>query len=641
MKKMKKFLAMLLAAVMVMGMSVTVFATENKTPVSGTPNSGNEVEVKITEVTGNPTVKLYQIARARYETNGANGFIGYEWAEGIVLDSDETNEHKGTYSSNQIADIANKLVKEGKTIFGTEPSKEEVLPVDMTVSGTAATRTVKAGAYIAILTGAEDGSIYNPILLTATYRVDGEKDVNLIGGVISATSEYDLLGDTSVAKKTTPSVDKKMNENDIEKDGMNKTELPNEGGVINTTTTPSPISNATASVGDVIGYTITPTIPSYPENAKNKTLAVTDRTSAGLTLDFSTLIIKLDDGEYKPALKSGSQDIYVFSKDSKAFAYAKEAKEDDKTVGFDITFVYDELIKDKATGVLYGLTIEYKAVINGDAVVGSDGNTNTTTLYYTNKPNTESDFDPENVEIPDPTMGDDIKTKTDKETVYTYQLAFKKVGVGEKDEKGLEGAVFGIYSSQDCTEESLIDVVTTDANGFAASSQVKAGTYYIKEISAPTGYTLNEKVYEVTANWSTATTTITGSTVTKRTYTSNIDETESKVQVGWLDAAGKFYAMDEFKQEEEGKIFKAYLLKETAITTNEGSVIETVQNVTGTVSALKELGGTNVIESIPNTKLSSLPSTGGIGTTIFTIGGCAIMVIAAGLFFATRRKSER
>ena len=44
--------------------------------------------------------------------------------------------------------------------------------------------------------------------------------------------------------------------------------------------------------------------------------------------------------------------------------------------------------------------------------------------------------------------------------------------------------------------------------------------------------------------------------------------------------------------------------------------------------------------SMTNTKLSALPSTGGIGTTIFTIGGCAIMVIAAGLFLATRRKSE-
>lgn len=41
-----------------------------------------------------------------------------------------------------------------------------------------------------------------------------------------------------------------------------------------------------------------------------------------------------------------------------------------------------------------------------------------------------------------------------------------------------------------------------------------------------------------------------------------------------------------------------------------------------------------------DTKLSSLPSTGGIGTTIFTIGGCVIMVAAAGLYFSTRKKEE-
>jgi fimbrial isopeptide formation D2 family protein/LPXTG-motif cell wall-anchored protein len=45
--------------------------------------------------------------------------------------------------------------------------------------------------------------------------------------------------------------------------------------------------------------------------------------------------------------------------------------------------------------------------------------------------------------------------------------------------------------------------------------------------------------------------------------------------------------------------------------------------------------------SMTDTKLSALPSTGGIGTTIFTIGGCAIMIAAAALFFANRRKSAK
>lgn len=45
-------------------------------------------------------------------------------------------------------------------------------------------------------------------------------------------------------------------------------------------------------------------------------------------------------------------------------------------------------------------------------------------------------------------------------------------------------------------------------------------------------------------------------------------------------------------------------------------------------------------EKIQDTKLADLPSTGGIGTTIFTIGGCVIMVTAAGLYFATRKKEQ-
>lgn len=44
--------------------------------------------------------------------------------------------------------------------------------------------------------------------------------------------------------------------------------------------------------------------------------------------------------------------------------------------------------------------------------------------------------------------------------------------------------------------------------------------------------------------------------------------------------------------------------------------------------------------TITDTKLSALPSTGGIGTTIFTIAGCLIMIAAAGLFFASRKKSD-
>lgn len=66
-------------------------------------------------------------------------------------------------------------------------------------------------------------------------------------------------------------------------------------------------------------------------------------------------------------------------------------------------------------------------------------------------------------------------------------------------------------------------------------------------------------------------------------------------------------------------------------------------DVFGTITKTDNEGVVTVIgdATMTDTKLSSLPSTGGIGTTIFTVGGCAIMIAAAGLFFASRRKESK
>lgn len=67
-----------------------------------------------------------------------------------------------------------------------------------------------------------------------------------------------------------------------------------------------------------------------------------------------------------------------------------------------------------------------------------------------------------------------------------------------------------------------------------------------------------------------------------------------------------------------------------------GYSVVTVDNATITNGA-----NPTVEVDVADTQLHSLPHTGGIGTTIFTIGGCAIMIVAAGLFFATRRKTQK
>lgn len=87
------------------------------------------------------------------------------------------------------------------------------------------------------------------------------------------------------------------------------------------------------------------------------------------------------------------------------------------------------------------------------------------------------------------------------------------------------------------------------------------------------------------------------------------------------------------------KLTGASITKGTPVTTigEDGVITVTTKNTATDFNGLEGFDGTNFV----NTKLGSLPSTGGIGTTIFTIGGCAIMIIAAALFFASRRKSSK
>ena len=65
------------------------------------------------------------------------------------------------------------------------------------------------------------------------------------------------------------------------------------------------------------------------------------------------------------------------------------------------------------------------------------------------------------------------------------------------------------------------------------------------------------------------------------------------------------------------------------------------ENKAFTITANEEKEVTEDAGEFVNTKLSALPETGGIGTTIFTIVGCGIMIAAADLFFASRRKENR
>lgn len=87
------------------------------------------------------------------------------------------------------------------------------------------------------------------------------------------------------------------------------------------------------------------------------------------------------------------------------------------------------------------------------------------------------------------------------------------------------------------------------------------------------------------------------------------------------------YVEYEFQEIEAPKGYSINKTNSSVAWATEGNGVEAA-NRTGTAS-------------MTDTKLSALPATGGIGTTIFTIVGCGIMIAAAGLFFASRRKENR
>ena len=96
-----------------------------------------------------------------------------------------------------------------------------------------------------------------------------------------------------------------------------------------------------------------------------------------------------------------------------------------------------------------------------------------------------------------------ISERPTADPVKAYiKVKTENIGYGEltkTDESSgvkLSGAVYGIYSDSGCTNR--VQTMTTDGNGYAKSAALVAGTYYVKEITAPKGYVLSGKVHTLT-----------------------------------------------------------------------------------------------------------------------------------------------
>ncbi|AXI67047.1 trypsin [Streptococcus suis] len=545
---MKRIFTLLTVLLTVLGM--------NARPVFAASNT-DQAELKITNIEGNPTVTLYKIGEGVYNATN-DSFIRFDYASGVKLT--ETGP-----TAEEITNIANGILD------GTIKAKStQTVPI---IDNTATYTATGAGVYIAILTGATDGRSFNPILLAASYNGEGK----LTGGSVDSKAKY-LYGQTSVAKSTLPSIDKTVS------------------GVT------ADADKNSASLGQVLTYSLNVTLPSYPTQAKNKTVFISDTMSEGLTFDYASLTISWNGQNL-----TGTNGTFTAADGTVI------AKSINTTNGFNLAFVYDNLNE-------IAPVVTYKGIINDKAVVGGTGNANKAEFFYARNPNSGNTYeDPNNK--PNPQNDNTIANKEDSETVYTYQIAFKKVDSITK--APLAGAVFGIYS--DAETKQLVDIVTTNADGYAISTKVGKGTYYLKEITAPTGYSLNTNVYTAEASWTSATTTSSASS-TRSEYTSVVGEAKDSTQVGWLKN-NVFYKLD---NKPEGTDVQAAYLKATTTT---------AQNTTVTTTNPTAGAGTVSIADVPNTKLGELPSTGGMGTYLFTFIGVLVLTVGLGLYFTKNKKA--
>ena len=252
------------------------------------------------------------------------------------------------------------------------------------------------------------------------------------------------------------------------------------------------------------------------------------------------------------------------------------------------------------TGVSQGkyIIVEYTATLNQNAVVGLNGNPNTVKLEYSNKPDQSGSGDTDNTG----------NTPEDKVIVFTYELDTTKVD-GQNNNTKLKDAKFVLLNS-DSTKVAKItggkfagwqelpkevdgkipatswigDTVLTSAEttGLFSVTGLDDGTYKLREIVAPAGYNLLSTDIAVV---------ITATTTNGQTWTN-----------GQASSA----------------------LTNLAVTAD---------TVAGTGNTSTGIAGITVA----NNKGSTLPETGGMGTTLFyVIGG--ILAVAAIVLLVTKKR---
>lgn len=226
------------------------------------------------------------------------------------------------------------------------------------------------------------------------------------------------------------------------------------------------VKELSAGTGDTITYVLTSTITATTENKYASYIIGDDMDS---NLDASKVEIK-------------SVSLVDGSNNKTALAYDKiDAPTSTKGLNYDfgISIKDTELAKDAfyGTGNKVEVIFTTQLIANptkiGTAIPNTDG------LKYSNQSGNESEVKGQTV------------------NVYTYKVSVNKVDADNETIK-LSGAVIGIFKTQACTDNDKIGEATTGNDGVATFTKTFAeGTYYVKEIKAPSGYNLNTSVFEV------------------------------------------------------------------------------------------------------------------------------------------------
>lgn len=351
------------------------------------------------------------------------------------------------------------------------------------------------------------------------------------------------------------------------------------------------VDSNVVAVGDVVTYELKTTFPEYPANVTGDiTYTLTDVMSDGLTPSTS-------DG----VTTSSAAATAILINGAHISENVATANVNGHTVTIEFDSAYVKAHPNTEVKVrLYGL-------LNNNAQKGAVGNPNSVDLTYTNDWSDSSEYKPK-------------KTPEDTVITYTGELKIEKTN-GDESEK-LQGAKFVLYGEKN---KGISSNGVTLKDNVAVEDTI---TVKVNENENKTYYLVSNVVYETNADG-----LITVSGLDQGTYYAV--EVEAPVGYNRLADPQKIeLSVDSEKiklEDSDGLVSEA---------TDKEDGVEANKAIAGDYQVKWESNGkANAV--IKNTKGTTLPFTGGMGTTIFTIGGIVLVVLAVLMFVVYMRKQKK